>query len=332
MGDVVKFKTTSPFLKPLSNIFASLSFLEDMGTDHTKHKLLFVINPVSGGLNKRSCEFQIKRFCDEENINYKIYYTTGESDIEQLKTIHEEFNSNAIIAAGGDGTVHLVGKVVSNTNIPLGILPLGSANGLAKELGIPLDLPKALKNLIHFNIKSIDTLMVNNHQAFHLSDFGFNAHIVRKFSELKKRGFLSYAWLAFRDFFRYKFSEFEIQAGDAFYKGKAFMVIITNARKFGADLTINPKGKIDDGYFEISIVKDFPKASFFKIAYRLMTDRIHHSKYAMIIKTKKATIYNRAKRSFHIDGEPFKPFTKVDVLINPASLNIIVPEERNKIN
>ncbi|HEY8401600.1 MAG TPA: acylglycerol kinase family protein, partial [Cytophagaceae bacterium] len=159
-------------------------------------KLLFVINPISGGTSKETLEESIYDFCQSHSINPNIYFTTGitEKDKENLLSIQQQYQPDAIIAVGGDGTINLVAGQLVNTPTPIGILPAGSANGLAKDLDIPENIEEALQVIYRFNIKKIDTLKINDINCFHLSDFGFNARVCHRFADSLWRGKLSYVW------------------------------------------------------------------------------------------------------------------------------------------
>jgi diacylglycerol kinase (ATP) len=290
-------------------------------------KLLFVFNPLAGGkhLYKEDVPAMFKKFCLESDFDFFIYQTTGKEDQESIKKIIQDNNPDAVIAAGGDGTVNLVGEVMVNSNIPMGIIPMGSANGLARDLNIPQDMEEALQVIKRFVSHPIDSLEVNGMNCFHVSDFGFNARIVRRFSKSILRGKISYLWYGLTEFFFFEPFQYIIETGEQKIKGEAFMMTVTNANRFGTNVNINPLGKIDDGYFEISIIKPFSKLKAFKILYRLFHNTIHKSKYNRVIRCKSAVIYNIENTSFHIDGEPAQLQERIEVNIVPKGLCIFVP-------
>ncbi|MFN3404489.1 MAG: diacylglycerol/lipid kinase family protein [Cytophagaceae bacterium] len=287
--------------------------------------LLFVINPIAGGRNKEIITSEIKGCCREVQLFPHVYETTGKNDHQEILKQIEELRPDAVIAVGGDGTVNLVGNVLVGTDIPLGIIPAGSANGLAKDLNIPLDFDEAIDVITSYNPRAIDTLIVNGRNCFHLSDFGFNARVVKRFSESIRRGKLSYLWYGLLEFFTYHFFEYRIVAPNQEYAGRAFMMIITNANKFGTNIAINPLGTIDDGTFEISIIKPFPKILAPYILYHLLRNSITTTKYYRVFRCKQVTILNKHRESFHIDGEPIDLGTTIHVKINPGGLKVLLP-------
>lgn len=288
-------------------------------------KLFFVINPIAGGRDKGDLTKQVKSLCGESTISCQIYETTGKDDKENISKYFNEVPFDAVVVAGGDGTVHMVGEHLVKSGIPLGILPAGSGNGLAKDLDIPIDIPQALDVVKAFKPKKIDTLKINGIDCFHLSDLGFNARVCHRFAESILRGKISYAWFAFQEYFKYKPFSYLIETPNNIYKGKAFMMAISNATKFGTNASINPLGEIDDGFFEISIIKPFPKILAPHIMVQLFKNRITRSPYYKIIRCKKATIYNLENESFHIDGEPVQLGKKLEVEIVPKGLEILLP-------
>lgn len=290
-------------------------------------KLLFVHNPRAGGKSRRKGDLPeaLKTFCEKHLFEFSLYQTTGSKDQSAIQKFCQEYKPDAVIAVGGDGTINMVGEVLVNTNILLGIIPMGSANGLARDLNIPENLEEALEVIEEFHSHAIDSLKVNGKNCFHVSDFGFNARVVRRFSESIRRGKLSYIWYGLLEFFFFEPFEYIIETEEQRIKGEAFMMTVTNGNRFGTNVNINPLGQIDDGYFEICIIKPFPKLRSFKILYRLFHNTFHKSKYSRIIRCKKATIYNKENTSFHIDGEPAELLEKIEISIVPKGLRIIIP-------
>jgi len=287
--------------------------------------LLFVYNPISGGKKKIDVKGIIEDFCRNNNIEPKFFETTGNDDKGNLKKFFLTLNPDGVIAIGGDGTVNLAGAMLVGTKTPLGILPQGSANGLAKDLHIPEDIIEALNLVRKFRVHPIDTIKINDKDAFHLSDFGFNARIVHRFSESFMRGKISYAYYGLLEFFCFKPFSYFIETPNFKYEGKAFMMIVTNANQFGTNVMINPLGDIDDGYFEIIVLKPFSRFVAPYILYKLLKNSIHRTRYSKIIRCKKATIINHENESFHIDGEPVELNQIIEIKIVPKGLYVIRP-------
>ncbi|MFD1188735.1 diacylglycerol/lipid kinase family protein [Pontibacter rugosus] len=289
--------------------------------------LLFVLNPISGDVEKADLEEDIKSLCNEHGIKYKIYITTGINDEEQIKIILDEYKYEAVYAIGGDGTVSMVASLLIGTSIPLGIIPLGSGNGLAKDLGIPQDTEEALQLLHHHIVGNIDTLTLNGMPSIHLSDLGFNALVVRRFCEGDTRGPGAYAWIAMQEYLSYEPKNYRIETDTENFEGLAFMVTIANANAFGSNANINPSGIINDGRFEICLIEPFPRSAALGILYKLYTDSIDTSVFSRTITCTRAKIYNLENEVVHIDGEPVDFGEEIEVIIHPKSLRVILPAD-----
>jgi diacylglycerol kinase (ATP) len=298
-----------------------------MGKKGSFSKLLFVINPISGDIDKEDLEARIETFCTSFGIDCTFYNTTAKNDPEEVKQMIAEQKPDAVFAAGGDGTVNLVANILNHSGIPLGIIPLGSGNGLSKDLSIPQDLDEALELIRTHEISTIDTVDLNGHCSFHLSDLGFNALVVKRFAEGESRGPGAYAWIAMQEYLSYEPRHFRIETENEHFEGAAFMLTIANARTFGSNAAINPTGEIDDGKFEICLIEPFPKAAGLGILYRLYTDAINESVYTRRISCREAVIYNLDGEVAHVDGEPIDLGAIIHVKINPSSLTVILPKE-----
>ena len=260
-------------------------------------KYLFVINPISGGYEKEELKGRIRNLCNHHQVDYHIYQTTGKDDEQKINDEITDYQPEIIIAAGGDGTVNLVAKQILYSDKILGILPIGSGNGLAKDLKIPTLVPDALDIIFEPKVIKIDTLEANNRFFMHICDIGFNAHIVRLFNKSKGRGLLSYMKFTVKEFFKYKTFHYVINTEKGTYRGYAFMITTANSNQFGSNLTINPEGKYDDGEFEVIIIKRFPRKRILSIMYRLITKKINFSPYTTILKCKAAEIKTKKKKT-----------------------------------
>jgi diacylglycerol kinase (ATP) len=288
-------------------------------------KALFVLNPISGDISKEAVQALVEEYCYDHHIKLSFYFTTGQDDAQEIKNLVAEEMPDIVMAIGGDGTVSLVAKELNHGSVPLGIIPLGSGNGLSKDLGIPQEVEEALALLKTGTIKKIDSLDINGETVFHLSDLGFNAFIVKKFNEGETRGPGAYAWIALQEYLNYSPFSYKIQTDKEDWAGEAFMVTIANANAFGSNATINPSGIIDDGYFEICLIEPFPKAAAIGLLFSLYTDKIHNSIYSRILKCRRATILKSSDDILQIDGEPVEMGNKLDIKMHSKSLAVLMP-------
>lgn len=287
--------------------------------------VLFVLNPISGDISKEEVQTVIDEYAREHSLVSEFYFTTGTDDNKALESLIKHTQPELVVAIGGDGTVSLVAKVLNHGNIPLAIIPLGSGNGLSKDLGIPQEIPAAV-NLIQTGIiRPIDSLDINGHTVFHLSDLGFNARIVKLFCSGETRGPGAYAWIALQEYLAYEPFYYIIKTDSESFEGPAFMLTIANANAFGSNAAINPDGVVDDGFFEVCLIEPFPKTAALGILYSLYTDTIHTSIYSRIIKCREATIIKSPDDMVQIDGEPVELGDELKVKVHKRSLKVLVP-------
>lgn len=298
-----------------------------MAKGRSVQKVLFVVNPKSGGKDKSLLAGQIQTFCDEHELVHVIVETGKRATEKKIQEEIDEFKPDCVVAAGGDGTVNLVGKLLNNTKIALGIIPLGSSNAVAKNLKIPLTIPAALKTIHQFYTRDIDTLDINGNFCLHLCDLGFNANLIKRSHKSKLRGMMTYAYNLILELFTFRIFRYKLETPTENFNGKAFAITITNMQLYGNRAAINPVGKMDDGKFEICIFKPAPPLQLVYLFIQLYRHTIHKSKYSIFIRSKEATLVNEGKESVHIDGEPIHLTKKINIQIVPQSLKVIVPEE-----
>lgn len=290
---------------------------------NNEQRVLFVINKKSGNRENHSIDKIIAQHAAESGYLFKLYFCNKNIEDEIRKAV-TQFSPTIVCAVGGDGTVNLVASIIQSRNISLLIVPFGSANGMAKELQIPPTLKECL-DLINFGkIQKIDLLKVNDVISVHLADVGLNARIVRRFELDTKRGLLTYGKHLFYEIFLLKRNRFRIDYDGKSITVKAVSLTFANATKYGTSATINPDGILNDGYFEICIVKPFPKYHVISIAYKMFRNTLKYSEFFKVIKCKKAEVTCTKKTILQNDGELMKRVSHVDLEILPNSLQVII--------
>lgn len=287
------------------------------------NKLLFIVNPVSGGKEKHDWEAAIRSYFRDKPHQTEFYILTGKDDLISIQHHIERLQPSKVIAVGGDGTVKMVAGLLKETEMALGILPAGSANGMAKELGIPQQMENALDVIVNGEGKKIDVLRINEEQiCIHLSDVGLNAMLVKYFEQSEKRGMAGYGKAIFRVLWQKQKMKVTITADGKILKRDAYMVVLANARKYGTGANINPEGDIADGKFEIVILR---KINVFEIIKAIFTDRSFHPRRIEVISAKEASIHIHRKAYFQIDGEFQGKTDRVTARVLPNILKIILP-------
>ncbi len=292
-------------------------------------KVLFILNEKAGENKKGSLKELI--ISKSEEYGYDCcFYIFSENAEEEIKKAVARQTPEIVVAVGGDGTVNLVASIIKNTSIKLLIIPYGSANGMAKEFELP-SKPEDCLSLINKNsiVKKIDLLNINGATSIHLADVGLNARIVRRFQLDKKRGLLTYAKHLFAEVFLIRYKRFYITYDGKTERIKAVSLTFANATKYGTGAVINPDGKLDDGFFEICIVKPFPRIHLLSITIKMFRNRLKYSEYFSVIKCKSAVVRCRKKTLLQIDGELVGKLNEINLQIEPAVLQVIIPEAVN---
>ena len=285
---------------------------------------LFVINNSSGTNQSNTWDNVINDFFKDKEQSFNIYNLPDGFTITQIKNHIAKYNPKNIIAVGGDGTVTMLANIIANTNIALGILPAGSANGMAKELRISENAIVALRIISEAHVRKCDLININgNKYCIHLSDIGLNAHLIKHFDEGKLRGKLGYALVILKTLWYKEKMQVIVKTNNIEVRRNAFMVVIANARKYGTGAVINPEGNLSDGLFEVIIVRKLVIGSLIKM---LLKPGIFNPKKIEIIPSTSVEVTMVRKMHFQIDGEYQGKIKKVYAEICPGILNIIVPE------
>jgi diacylglycerol kinase family enzyme len=228
-----------------------------------KLKLLFIVNPGSGN-SKTNWPQEIERHFKPLQHSIELFALPNPCEPLILKQKIDDYQPQIAVAVGGDGTVKLVAECLLQTNIALGILPAGSANGMAKELDIPADAQKAIDVLLNGRIEKISVVRINKELCIHLSDLGFNAFVIKKFDSDKGRGMWGYLKASWKVLWQQPQMSLIIQADRENVQRQATMIVIANATRYGSGAVINPEGRLNDASFEVIIVKKFRLPKYLK--------------------------------------------------------------------
>lgn len=291
-------------------------------------KLLFIINPVSGGKEKQDWEASIRQYFIQRPEAIEFYVLTGNNDKTSVQHHIERAKPNRVIAVGGDGTVKLLAGLVMETQLPLGILPAGSANGMAKELKIPLEIEPALKVIVEGECRKIDIIKINQEEiSIHLSDIGLNAMLVKSFESSNKRGMWGYGKAVFKTFWKKQLMQITIKTDKQEVKRNAYMVVIANAQTYGTGAIINPNGKLDDGLFEVIIVR---KINLFELFKMLVTHKPFDESCIEVFQTIDLEMTTKRKTYFQVDGEYLGKINSINARILPQSITVMQPLKTEK--
>ncbi len=285
-------------------------------------KLQFIINPVSGA-GQKDWEMLIRDFFSGRSESLEFFRLEKDANNKQLLAeAVKAYKPDRVVAAGGDGTVKMAAEVLMGTDIPLAIIPAGSANGMAKELDIPLDANEAMELAASGSAKKVDMIFTNEEYCIHLSDLGLNAKMLEHFEEFDTRGFLGYGRALIKMLGRHQFMRVTLLANNKTYKRKVVMAVIANASKYGTGAVINPGGNPCDGEFEVVLVKRLGLAELIKM---IITGKPLAQNNMEIIKCKRMKLTATRPYPFQVDGESRPKTKEINAVIEPGAVQFIAP-------
>lgn len=280
----------------------------------------FIYNPNAGIQN----EAQKKQWLASLHAipNAVIWETTKPLEAKEFAKKAIEQNASRIIAIGGDGTVNEIGSVLTATTTPLGIIPMGSGNGLARHLQLPLQFNAALARAMNGKEIAIDVGIINDRKFFCTTGIGFDAAVASRFAKGSDRGFMNYVKSTFYTLFNYKPIEISINGGPL---EKVFSITIANANQFGSNAYISPYSDLQDAQLEMVAIQPHSILKAATLTIRLFNKTIHASNKVSIRSIQHITIQHKKGMPIHVDGESLE--TDMDDLaisVEPLALLVIV--------
>lgn len=306
-----------------------------------KKTLFFVLNPISGGIEKSVVKEAIQEWTSENKYESHLFETTGQNDKEKLVGFLDsrELDQAILIAIGGDGTLKLSAEVSLDLNITLSLIPAGSANGMARELDIKelnfsmdwltkRQIKALLSSIIEGKDKYLDVIQINDQIMLHLADFGLNARLIKDFDQEEDRGFSAYAKNALRNLVQRKAFTSRIETDTKSLEIETFMLAIANAKRYGTGAVINPNGSLTDKTLELVAVKNLDWGTVLTSLTSIITDAAEYDSNQIDFHTaKKASIQLSRKVPFQIDGEYQGEVECVDVECLPGRLRFRLPNK-----
>ncbi len=288
-------------------------------------QIWFIINPNAGIKLKNGTAGLKAQILAETHRNAPcqtiIKTTTHAEHATELAREGAAAGANAVVAIGGDGTVNEVARGLLFSQTALGIVPLGSGNGLARHLGIPMQTDKALKRVFDGQVQTIDSATLNNIPFFCTAGLGFDAHVAHKFSQQKSRGLITYINVSFRSFWNFKPQTYHSNEQEK----TLFTLTFANASQFGNNAYIAPNAQTDDGFLDMCQVSRFPLWQGVVMAWRLFAKCLDTWNYMDIEQIRQVKITTTQPPLIHYDGESMQLKTnELYIEIVPNSLKILV--------
>lgn len=294
-----------------------------------KTNIHFIINPISGkGKNELSSAL-LESFFPKSEYSVVIKKTEYASHAIALTKSSIKEGAQIIVACGGDGTINEVASCVVNSSVVLGILPMGSGNGLASNLRIPKGKKKGLSIIKNQNITTIDTGGINGKPFFSNTGVGFDAHVISDYEENTARQLFSYVKSAFRTLQNYHYNN----AVELSYDGTTelispFLLFVSNSNEMGYKMSLTPRASLQDGLLDLIIVPQLSHFKLFLFTMLFLFKKHHWMKEvrfkqvaSLTIRSEDNTILKAQK-----DGESFiSKEPRIEIILHPKSLKVCIP-------
>ena len=290
------------------------------------NNIAFIINPISGTLNKRRIPKIIDKLLDKEQWMPDIVFTEYKGHGIELARHYAALGFNAVVAVGGDGTVNEVASGLRGTNTALGVIPIGSGNGFARHMGTPLRTTNAIEAINNMTPVRCDYGLANDHPFFATCGTGFDASISEEFQKAGTRGFRTYFEKIVKNIFTYEPEYYKLKGEGIDIEGKAFLVTIANCIQWGASAVIAPKASIQDGKLDVVFCSPFPLILAPGLALGLFTKTIDQGIHVTSLKTKEVTLFRDNAGPFHIDGDPVEMGTEIHIRVVEDGLWVLAPK------
>ncbi|MFC4262847.1 diacylglycerol/lipid kinase family protein [Ferruginibacter yonginensis] len=293
-----------------------------------QRRFLVFINPISGTQQKKGLKAYITNTLSLQQFYVEVLPTQQNGQYPFLKDKIAADNITDVIICGGDGTVNQISSFLIDSNVHVGIIPMGSGNGLAFAAGIPKNRTKALAIILKNNAQPIDAFYINNQFSCMLCGIGFDAQVAHNFAEQPSRGLATYAKETTKHFFSAKPYRFKITANQQTFTTQAFFISIANSNQFGNHVTIAPKASLSDGLLDIVVVNKTNKLNLIiKLLQQIKAGKLGHiseqNKTIQYFQTENIIIENLDNAPLHIDGEPSKTATSFNINIIKNAFTLI---------
>ena len=290
--------------------------------------IAFIINPISGSKEtqnaKRKLPKLIMQTLDMEQWLPNIVFTEYAGHATDLAHQFARMGFDAVVAVGGDGTVNEVARGLKDTNTALGILPMGSGNGFARHLNIPIRPQKALEMINHSEPIHVDYGLANGRLFVSTCGTGFDAVVADNFAGSNKRGFMTYLQNTLKVAFSYQPQTYHIVGDGLDVTHKAFLITFANANQWGYEAMIAPKASVQDGKMDIMLMSSHAILGSASLALRLFTGSIDNSYFMDTIRAKEITLEREEVAPFHIDGDPVEMDKDIHIKIVSDGLRVLV--------
>ena len=292
-------------------------------------RVLCILNPVAGGGRAAPrVASAIQRICTDAHIPYDIIETKGAEEGGGLAKQAAQEGYTLVAAAGGDGTINEVATGLIGTDATLAIIPVGSGNGLARGLQVPLNPDEACKLILQGSPKKIDVGQVCGRHFFATSGIGFDAHVGKIYNESPKhsRGLIPYFQIAVSEYFNYTPENVILRCNGKTFCYTPLILTIANTEQYGGGAIIAPGAIPDDGLFDVSVILQAPVFSVVNQLPKLFSGEINTFSHFRMHRAASLTITRPFPGPVHVDGESFMAGELLTYTMLHHGLSVQVPK------
>lgn len=284
----------------------------------SKSDILFIIN-VNSGSNESDIFAKELKLTQPEYTYFLSYSKKMFSHFMKLNA--DRFS--VFVAVGGDGTVRSLLPYVIGNNKILAVIPQGSGNGFAREMGFNVPLEQLMLSLQKRDFKTIDLLEINKHYCVNVAGVGFDSYIAHSFNKEQTRGLLTYIRVAIASYFKFKHIHAKVETDEISVEGLFWMISIANTRQFGNNAFIAPHANPTDGKYELILVRPMPFFTLLKYAFFLFSGKLKDSKHVQCIQTSKRSVIHSNLNKIHVDGDAKKSKGSINIKILPQAVRVL---------
>ena len=286
-----------------------------------------IINPISGGASPAAARARAQlalAVIDAHGDPVEVLMTERVGHARELAKSAVRRGARLVLAWGGDGTINEVASALAFDEVPLGIVPAGSGNGLARELGVHLRPERAIADALQAVPRPMDLGEIDGRLFANIAGIGFDAYVASQFATARRRGFLGYAGITARALTGYVPLTYRITSGGVQREARAILVTIANSAQFGNNARIAPGALVDDGLLDLVVVEERSRMRTLVQLPRLFNGTAARIPGCTIRKVREVTIEADQPMTYHVDGEPVSGGTKLRARIHPGALMISV--------
>jgi diacylglycerol kinase (ATP) len=293
-------------------------------------RVAVIINPISGlGVRPDAARqrAELAAACLEAHrVDADIFVTERRHHARELAQAAVAHGATTVIAWGGDGTVNEVASALVFRDAALGVVPSGSGNGLARELGLPFEPRAAFELALGAQRRRIDAGELGGHLFFNVAGVGLDAEVAHRFAAggLARRGLAMYVTRSAQALLSYRAMPVTLAVDGVAREVRPLLIAFANARQYGNGALIAPTARVDDGKLDVVIVDDRSPWAVLRHAPKLFRGRLADVPGVTMSSATRVEITANEPLIYHVDGEPCAGGSTVSARIRPAALRVRV--------